>query len=97
MTVLFKTNPVLWDQNESSGYRNIQVEYKGNTIVSVVANKTLGEWTCQVVPMGYSYRLDEVEFLANLYSQMQFIMNFLCTDTELTHDDVINLLDNLHV
>ncbi|WPK18342.1 hypothetical protein [Salmonella phage SD-2_S15] len=29
MSVLFKTNPVLWDQNEQSGFRSIHVEYKG--------------------------------------------------------------------
>ncbi|WPK18991.1 hypothetical protein [Salmonella phage SD-6_S16] len=27
MSVLFKTNPVLWDQNEQSGFRSIHVEY----------------------------------------------------------------------
>ncbi|EMR6008452.1 hypothetical protein WJW27_005290 [Escherichia coli] len=97
MTVLFKTNPVLWEQNEQAGFRSIHVEYKGNTVVAIIANKTLGKWTAQVVPMGYSYTSDEVEFLADLYRQMPFIINVLEQSDTLTHEDVINFLGNLHV
>lgn len=97
MTVLFKTNPVLWEQNEQAGFRSIHVEYKGNTVVAIIANKTLGKWTAQVVPMGYSYKSDEVEFLADLYRQMPFIINVLEQSDTLTHEDVINFLGNLHV
>ncbi|WPK19663.1 hypothetical protein [Salmonella phage SD-1_S14] len=84
MSVLFKTNPVLWDQNEQSGFRSIHVEYKGNTVVAIIANKTLGNWTAQVVPMGYSYTSD-------------FIINVLEGNDTLSHADVINFLGNLHV
>jgi hypothetical protein len=97
MTVLFKTNPVLWDQNEESGFRSIHVEYKGNTVVAIIANKTLGNWTAQVVPMGYSYTSDEVAFLADLYSQVPFIINVLERSDKLSHEDVINFIENLHV
>ncbi|MFS8319799.1 hypothetical protein ACMG5I_02615 [Escherichia coli] len=97
MTVLFKTNPVLWEQNEQAGFRSIHVEYKCNTVVAIIANKTLGKWTAQVVPMGYSYTSDEVEFLADLYRQMPFIINVLEQSDTLTHEDVINFLGNLHV
>ncbi|EHU8781195.1 hypothetical protein N0S44_000429 [Escherichia coli] len=97
MSVLFKTNPVLWEQNEQSGFRSIHVEYKGNTVVAIIANKTLGKWTAQVVPMGYSYTSDEVQFLAELYRQVPFIINVLEGNDTLSHEDVIDFLGNLHV
>ena len=97
MTVLFKTNPVLWEQNENAGFRSIHVEFKGNTVVAIIANKTLGKWTAQVVPMGFSYNADEVAFLAELYSQIPFIINVFEQNEHLAHEDVLKFLDNIHV
>ena len=97
MTVLFKTNPLHWEQNENSGYRNVQVLYKGNNILSIVANKTLGTWTTQAVPMGYSYQLDEINFLAELYKHIPYVMNYLISDDKLTHEDIVNFLENINV
>ncbi|WPK18341.1 hypothetical protein [Salmonella phage SD-2_S15] len=47
--------------------------------------------------MGYSYTSDEVQFLAELYRQVPFIINVLEGNDTLSHADVINFLGNLHV
>lgn len=94
---IFKTHPLLWEQNEDAGFRSIHAVFQGNTVVAFIANKTQGSWTAQVVPMGYSYTRDDVEFLASLYSQAQFIINILEQEERLDHADVLTFLDNLHV
>lgn len=95
MTVLFKTDTISWETNEASGFRRVGIAYKGNNIMSVIANKVLGEWTSQVVPMGYSYSLEDVEVIAALYPKLPYLMQFIERDVDLSHQDMLDFLTNI--
>ena len=95
MTVLFKTSPLLWEQNEAAGYRKVHVEYEGNTILAFVANRTFGKWTSLLIPMGYTYNRSEVTAITKLYNNAPVIMDLLSKD-DLTHEDAIKFLATLN-
>lgn len=95
MTVLFKTDPVSWEINEPSGFRRVGVAYKGNNIMSVISNKVLGEWKAQVVPMGFTYDVEEIEVLASLYPKLPYMMQFLERDVDMTHDEMLEFISNI--
>ena len=95
MTVLFKTDIVSWEMNESRGFRRIGVAYKGNNIMAVISNKVLGEWKSQVVPMGYTYGIDDIEVMCTLYPKLPYLMQFIERDVDLTHDEMLEFLSNI--
>lgn len=95
--ILFNTNALHWDENEKTGFRKISVLYKSNNVLNIIANKTNNQWMTQVVPMGYSYTKDEVEFLAELYKIIVPIMDFLEQDIVIVHSDVLDFLESINV
>lgn len=95
--VLFNTSALHWDDNERTGYRQISVLHNDRQIISIIANKTLGVWGSQIVPMGYSYNKEQVQILSTLYKNVEYIMNFIEQDSVLTHDAVLEFLENLNV
>lgn len=96
MTVLFKISEINWDENERTGYRHVAVCYNGNNILSIVANKTLGEWGTQVIPMGYSYKMDDIEFLAKLYKKLPYLMLFMERNSSMTYEEMNTfILENM--
>lgn len=95
--ILFNTNALHWDDNERTGFRKISVLYNSNNVLNIIANKTLGTWKTQVIPMGFTYTKEEIQFLAELYKTIPFIMNFLEQDSVLIHDEVLDFLENINV
>lgn len=87
-SILFKVSEMNWQENERTGYRQVGVSYNGNNIMSIIANRTLGEWSSQVVPMGYSYKKDEVEFLAELFKKLPYLMLFMERSTGMTFQEM---------
>lgn len=87
---------VSWDENESTGYRHVGVISEGQKIFVVASHLTDGEWTCKVIPMGYSYTKNEMSDLAYLFNGfMRELMNFLERNEEITHDDILKFLGHI--
>ncbi len=90
----FKTKRMFWDENESTGYRHISVEYNDRVLMVVTAHRISGEWMTQVVPMGFSFNKDEVQTFSEMFSVLPGLMEFLCTES-LTIDEMQNFLDSI--
>lgn len=96
MTVLFKSTAIDWEMNAKAGYRKVGVSYNGNNILSVIANKSCGDWVVQAVPMGYTYSTTEVEVLADLYRKLPYLMNFIGRDVDISHEELLEFLSNIN-
>lgn len=87
----YKVNEMFWDQNESTGYRHISVEYKDRILMAVTAYKTFGEWDTQVIPMGFTFKQDEIQAFSDLFAVLPKLMDFLKTDS-ITIEEMQNYL-----
>lgn len=92
--MMFKINHMFWDENESTGYRHISVEHNDRVLMAVTSYKTSGEWLSQVIPMGFSFKQDEVQAFSAMFAVLPGLMEFLCTDA-LTVDEMQNFLDSI--
>lgn len=94
--MIFKIKRMFWDENESTGYRHISVEQNDRVLMVVTSHKIDGEWMTQIIPMGFSFNHDDVKMLSDIFSVLDGLMNFLCTDS-LTADEMQNFLDSLEL
>jgi hypothetical protein len=62
--------------------------------MAVTAHRTSNEWMAQVIPMGFSFKHDEVQAFSDMFSVLPGLMEFLCTDS-LNADEVQIFLDSL--
>lgn len=92
--MIFKTKRMFWDENESTGYRHISVEHNDRVLMVVTAHRISGEWMTQVVPMGFSFKQDEVQTFSEMFAVLPCLMEFLCTES-LTIDEMQNFLDSI--
>lgn len=79
--MLFKTNHMFWDENESTGYRHVSVEYKDRVLMAVTAHNVSGTWGAHVIPMGFSFAQDEVQAFSDMFSVLPGLMEFMCTES----------------
>lgn len=79
--MLFKVNTMFWDQNEGTGYRHVSVEYNDRVLLSVTAHNVSGAWQAQVIPMGFSFNLDEIQAFSDMFSVLPGLMEFLCKES----------------
>lgn len=89
--MIFKTNHMFWDENESTGYRHVSVEYNDRVLMAVTSYKVMGVWGAQVIPMGFSFKQDEVQAFSDMFSVLPKLMEFLCTDS-LTFEEMQEFL-----
>jgi hypothetical protein len=85
---------MFWEENERTGYRHVSVEYDDRVLMAVTAHREAGEWSTQVIPMGFSFSYNEVQTFSFIFSVLPGVMDFLCTDT-LNADEVQNYLDSI--
>ncbi|WNV47198.1 hypothetical protein ENKO_089 [Klebsiella phage fENko-Kae01] len=81
-----------WAENEKTGYRHVSVMNGSVKIFACISNKTMGKWESKVVPMGYTYSKFEVQELAELFSDLDDLMQYLERDEETTHDNILEFL-----
>lgn len=91
--MLLKVPTILWDDNESTGYRHIGVSLDGVNMMSVLAHKQNNQWSSTVVPMGYSYDSNTVHHFIGFFKVLPNLMKFLETDSVLTAASVQQFID----
>lgn len=92
---LAPANPAQWAENESTGYRHIGIMSEGNKIFAITSHKVDGVWTSNVVPMGYSYRKDEISNLVELFNTTVIeLMTFIERDEEISYDCIMEFLEH---
>lgn len=79
--MIFKTNHMFWDANESTGYRHVSVEYNDRVLMAVTSYKTLNVWQSKVIPMGFSFSIGEIEVFAKMFSVLPDLLKFMCADS----------------
>jgi hypothetical protein len=89
--MLYKVDHMFWDQNESTGYRHVDVQYNDRILMAVTAHRTSGEWKSLVIPMGFSFEQNEVQAFSDMFSVLPNLMGFMCTDA-LTVEEMQNYL-----
>lgn len=89
--MIFKMNNMFWSINESTGYRHIDVIYNGRIIMAVVSHRTSSVWTASVIPMGFSFTLDEIQGFSDAFTVLPVLMEFLQTD-EISEQEMQNYL-----
>lgn len=95
MSTCLKINPVVWDDAERTGLRNVTVSFNGNNIMAVLSHFQSGSWESSVVPMGFSYDSTEVLAFIEFFKVLPELMKFLETSSVLTSDDVQLYIDSL--
>lgn len=91
--MLLKVPTMLWDDNESTGYRHIGVSLDGVNMMSVLAHKHAGAWKSTVVPMGYSYDTETVLAFVSFFQVLPNLMQFLETPEEMTAEQAQQFID----
>lgn len=91
--MLLKVPTMLWDDNESTGYRHIGVSLDGTNMMSVLAHKHAGVWKSTVVPMGYSYDSETVLAFVSFFQVLPNLMQFLETPEEMTAAQAQQFID----
>ncbi|AQW88590.1 hypothetical protein pEaSNUABM50_00063 [Erwinia phage pEa_SNUABM_50] len=89
--MLYKLNQMFWDENESTGYRHVSVEYNGRVLMAVTAHNVSKVWSSRIIPMGFSFELDEVEAFSGLFEVLPSLMKFMCTES-LSSEEMQNFL-----
>lgn len=89
--MIYKLNQLFWDTNESTGYRHVSIEYNNRTLMAVTAHNVSGTWTSRVIPMGFSFELDEVQAVSRVFESLPSLMTFMCS-TNLSVEDIQNFL-----
>lgn len=72
---------MFWDQNEITGYRHVSVEYNGRVLMAVTAHNVSGKWDAQVIPMGFSFKHNEIQAFSDMFSVLPGLMDFLCQES----------------
>jgi|AGFS01.1.fsa_nt_gi hypothetical protein len=83
---------VHWADNELTGYRHVGIFNGAVKIFACVSHKCMGEWKSSLIPMGYSYTREEAHELAQLFSTIDSLMNYIESDEEMSHDDITSYL-----
>lgn len=91
--MLLKVPTMLWDDNESTGYRHIGVSLDGVNMMSVLAHKHAGTWKSTVVPMGYSYDSSTVQAFIGFFQVLPNLMTFLESPEEMTAAQAQQFID----
>ena len=89
--MLFKTNQLFWNENESTGYRHVSVEYNDRVLMAVTSHNVSGSWAAQVIPMGFSFKQDEVQAFSDMFTVLPELMDFMCTES-LTFEEMQEFL-----
>lgn len=92
--MLLKVPTMLWDDNESTGYRHIAVSLDGTNMMAVLAHKQNNEWKSTVVPMGYSYDRSTVQAFISFFNVLPKLMEFLEQDVDMTADMAQHFIDH---
>jgi len=92
--MIYKVNHMFWNENESTGYRHVSVEYNDRILMAVTAHNVSNAWQAQVVPMGFSFQQNEVQAFSDMFSVLPKLMQFLCTEN-LSIEEVQKFLDSI--
>lgn len=89
-----KLNQVLWDDAEKTGHRHVTVSFDSKNVMAVVGNFYNNKWSTMIVPMGYSYDKEDVQYFIDFFKVLPNLMTFLESDTVLTADEVQKYIDD---
>lgn len=90
--MIFKLNRLFWDENEKSGHRQVQVFNNEDKIAVLNSTRTDGQWTCTFVPMGFSFKSQDMLVLAECCHKCHVLMSVLQAEV-LTVDEVQEAFD----
>lgn len=71
---------MFWDENESTGYRHVSVEYNDRVLMAVTAHNVSGTWSAQVIPMGFSFSQNEIQAFSDMFLVLPGLMEFMCKE-----------------
>lgn len=92
--MIYKINSMFWDQNDSTGFRHISVEYNERCLMAITAHMHNSIWESKVIPMGFTFSKLEIEEFSKMFLDLPKIMDKLCSD-KLTHEEITNFISSL--
>lgn len=88
----FEVNTYFWQENEDVGLRQIKVRSGERVLAVMNANRVEGVWYPLFVPMGFSFKITEMDDLRICVERSEVLMKALSKpDLELEEiEDIIN-------
>ena len=64
--------------------------------MSIRSDRNGSEWFAKMIPMGYSYDLEQCDSLISFFHSARHLMEYLQSTDTLTADDVNKFIDRIH-